>query len=142
MAERSRGTVIAFASNFFAEVDGIDWDGIERAAIDTTHLRTALNQVGGVDQDAAARTFMPADIMDFGSMRVSLFHNSNSRPPIDAPAEIMTFTAAVRSGQSSGATLVGTAFMTGYSVSYKLGEKTMATATVKFSGPVSFTAGA
>lgn len=141
MADRSRGTVITFDSNFFAEVDGIDWDGIERAALDTTHLRTALNSVGGTDTDAAARTFMPSDIMDFGSMRVSLFHDSDDRPPIDKAEETMTFTNAIQRGQTVGATLSGTAFLTGYSVAWKLGEKTMATATVKWSGPVTFTAG-
>lgn len=141
MSERSRGTIIAFDSNFFAEVDGIDWDGIERAALDTTHLRTALNSVSSVDTEAAARTFLPSDIMDFGSMRISLFHDSDDRPPIDKAEETMTLTAAIQRSQTVGATLTGTAFMTGYGVAYKLGEKTMANATVKWSGPVTFTAG-
>lgn len=141
MAERSRGTLITHSSNFFAEVDSVDIDGMERAAIETTHLRTALNTVSSVNTDAASRTYIPSDIMSPGQVRISMFHSHSSRPPIDSVEETMTLTAAVQRNQTVGATLVGSAFMTSYSISYKLGEKTMATAVLQFTGPVTFTAG-
>lgn len=140
MSERARGMFITFASNFIAEADGVDWDGIERAAIETTHLRTPLNSVNGTDTDAAAKTFIPSDVMDFGELTVSLYHNSDTRPPIDKVEETMLLRAAVPRNKTTGASYQGTAFLTGYSMKYKLGDKTMATAKIKWSGPVAFTA--
>lgn len=116
------GTTITFDSGFFAQILSVNHSGISRGSIDTTHMGTTT-----------ARTFAATDLFDAGELEVEIHFNPDTRPPIDDAAETCTVTFP------STATLAGSAFMTGFQYGDPLEDKMTATATLKFSGDLTFT---
>jgi hypothetical protein len=60
MADQGFGASITFASGFHAQITGVDWSGITRAALNTTHMGTTsgqkLNIIAVYDPDGRSRT--------------------------------------------------------------------------------------
>lgn len=125
---------ITFSSGFAAQIIDWSWDGIERAAIDTSHQGLALAGSGKFGN----KTFIPSRLNDPGSITVNLNFNPDTLPPIEGAAE--TFTLAV-GDSSTQATWAGSAFMTGFTCTGPLEDRMTASLTVKFSGNVTRTAG-
>jgi hypothetical protein len=130
----STGASITFSSGYFAQITNITWSGVTRPSIKTSHMGTAAAGAGVFGND----TFMPGDLSDPGELVVECHYNPDTRPPIDAAAATCTVTIP---GSTTPATWAGSAFMTGFEFSAPLEDKMMFTATLKFSGNVTVTAG-
>ena len=128
------GSTITFSSGFFAQITDIQWSGIKRNAIETTHFGTALagaNKFGN-------RTFIVSKLNDPGELKVKFNFNPDTLPPIEGAAETVTVSVA---GSATPATWAGSGFMTDLEVSMPMDGVMEATATLKFSGNVTRTAG-
>jgi|CXWL01.1.fsa_nt_gi hypothetical protein len=128
------GLTITFQSGFFAQITDVQWSGISRPSIKTSHMGTAAPSAGTFGND----TFIPGDLSDPGELQVEGHFNPDTLPPIDSAAATCTVTIP---GSSTPATWAGSAFMTGFEVSMPLEDKMTFTATVKFSGAITRTAG-
>ena len=110
---------IAFSSGFFAEITDINWSGINREAIDTSHMGTT-----------GARTFTPAKLFDAGELEVEIHYIPATRPPIDQVAANCTIT------WPGGKTWAASAFMTEFAIKGPFENKMTATCKLKFSGDI------
>lgn len=120
------GTTIAFGtSGWAANVVSIGDLGEERPSIDTTHLATS-----------DARTYIPGNLRDGGTLTIEAQHDPSQLPPITAAAETITITFEDTS----------TCGFTGFCTSYKIGGITSdealmtATVSIKVSGKLTWTA--
>ncbi|MBT8046399.1 MAG: hypothetical protein KJN67_04460 [Pontiella sp.] len=130
MTDTTTGATITFGTSGFSQNwQSIGLPGANRGSYDTTHLGTTT-----------ARTHAPIDLVDWGTLEIEFDFDPDDRPPIDQPAETITITWPLPSGGSTAATLVGSGFMTDYTVNGPLEEKMTATATIKWSGDLTFTA--
>lgn len=129
------GASISFGtSSWTAEVVDIQWSGISREAIETSHLATAApgaNEFGN-------RTFIPGNLSDPGEMTIQYHMNPDTEPPIDQPAETITLSVG---DSATPATWACSGFVTSVDNSIPLDDKMVGTMTVKFSGNVTQTAG-
>jgi len=122
------GTTITFGtSEFTANLLSIDGPGVERAAINSSHMATANSYM----------TYIPAKLSDGGSVDIEFEFLGADTPPITAAAETITIDWAGASGNGQWSF---SGFMTNYSPSASIGERMTATATVKVTGVVSYTA--
>ena len=117
------GTAITFSSGFFAAIDNIDWSGMSREAVNTSHMGTT-----------GALTFEPTSLDDPGELSVDLHFASGTTPPITGAVETCTITFA------NGDTWVAQAFLTEFEFTDPFEDKMTARATLKFSGTVVVTA--
>ncbi len=120
MADSGFGTTITWESGFLGEVISVDWSGIARESIDTTHMTTANN----------AKTFMPSDIYDPGEVSVEMAFNPSATPPITDAADEVTVTFP------AGDTWVASGFLTSFDLNSPLEDRMTATAVVKLSGQI------
>lgn len=131
----STGAAITFSSGFFAEVLNIDWSGISRESIDTTHFGTTQASAG----EFGSRTFIPGDLSDPGELSVEMHFNPDDDVPIESVAETVTLTFDLVAGDTTPANWEGTGFMTSFDVGMPLEDKMTATAVIKFSGNITMT---
>lgn len=124
MAGVGTGTTITFDSGFFAEILDVDWSGISREAIETSHMGTT-----------DARTFTPGDWIDAGEITVEMAFVPGTEPPWDSAAETVT----VSFPAASSTTWAASGFMTGFQVSSTPEERMTASATIKLSGDITIT---
>jgi hypothetical protein len=114
------GTTLTYSS-FNMELLSVSWTGIERAAIDTSHMGTT----GG-------RTFIPGDLYDPGEIVADVHLNSTDAPEITGNAGALTITFP------DAETWSASAFMTGFEFTDPLEDKMTATATFKATGSITF----
>lgn len=130
--DEGRGATLVLGTSTWdtaALLKTISFDAITRASLETTNLATAN-----------ARTFMPEDLPDYGSLTAEFFHIDAIAPPY-AAAETITLTYPVGSGQSAGATIACSGFLVDYTPgSPAVGEILMGTAKWKLTGVMTFTA--
>ncbi len=131
MADEGYSITITFQSGFIAELYGVNWDGIARNAIETTHATSA----GGW------RTFQPSDLLDPGGLNVAIAFDPDDDPPIDQAAETITVNYPIPSGGSTAATWACSGFMTEYDNEAPFDDKMTASVVLKFSGQPTFTPG-
>ena len=104
MADVGMGTTIAFATSAFtASITNVDSSDITRNVIDKTHLSTT-----------GSREKMPGDLVDEGDVTFQFQFDPDAQPPIGAAAESITITFPVPAGKSTGATLIGTGFISSW----------------------------
>jgi hypothetical protein len=103
------------------ELLSVSWTGIERAAIDSSHMGTT----GG-------RTFMPGDLYDPGEIVADVHLDTTDNPEITGNAGALTITFP------DAETWSASAFMTGFEFTDPLEDKMTATATFKASGSITF----
>lgn len=126
------GTTIVFAtSGFAAEVRGIDWSGITRPSVKTSHLGTVADD-----------TFIPGDLVDNGTISLDIHHDPSLVIPIAAVKETVTVTYPLKAGDVTPANWACTAFATDDSHSVPLEEIMAGTLVLKVSGGVTKTAAA
>lgn len=118
------GTTITFSSGFLAEILSLQWTGIERMSVPTTHFGTT----GG-------KTFVPADLTDPGELVVEMHHDATATPPLTGVAETVTITwptgAPAETHACSG-------FLSGYEINAADEEKVRATSRLKLTGPITW----
>lgn len=123
------GIAITFSSGFFAEILNVDWSGMSREAIDTSHATTTNGWM----------TFIPAGLQDPGELSVEINFDPDDTPPIDGAAETVTVTFPTPVGGMTGATWAASGFMTSFEPSAPIDDRMTATSSIKFSGAVTFT---
>lgn len=119
------GSTLTFA-DFTQELLSLSWSGLERPAIDTSHMGTT----GG-------RTSIPGDLYDPGEITAEVHLNSSEPPPITAAATTLTITFPM-TDTNPGDTWTASAFMTGFEFTDPLEDKMTATATFKATGSIGF----
>ena len=115
MAFIGTGTTVTFGtSNFAANITDINFGEVSREHKDTTYLGTTT-----------AKTFIPTTLYDAGEMKLSIQFAANrgGTIPISSAAETVTI------AWPGGASVAGSAFVTGYEV--KTATEAIVTADVK-----------
>jgi len=123
------GIALTFNSGFFAEILSVDGPSLTRDPVETTHSTSSNN----------AKTFIPSDFYDPGELTVEINYDPDAEPPIDQAAETVTITYPTPSGGMTGATVAGSGFMTAFTPSSPIEDRMTATATIKFSGDLTWT---
>ena len=131
------GLAITFSSGFMAEVDDVQWTGISRTAIDSSHMGTAVAGAGKFGN----MTFIPGRLVNPGELKVTIHYNPDTLPPIASASETVTVTYYPSGGNTTGANWSASGFMTGFELGAPKDEKMTATVTVKLTGNVTRTAG-
>ena len=134
MAQTGNSATIAFGTTgFTANYTRIGGTGTSRESLEVSHLGTTVH-----------KEFTPDDLSDPGEMTVEFQwdQSASTFPPINSAAETVTVTYPLKSGESTAATLSGSAFLT-KSTSPDLvnGEIMMGEATIKWAGDITYTAG-
>lgn len=128
--QQGHGVAITFSSGFMAWITDVSVSGIRREALETTNSSTT-----------ASRTFIPEKLVNYGEIRVSLQLKTSADPPIESAAETITITWPMEKGGTTAPTWSGTGFMTAYEATGSINGIMTATATVKITGTLTFTAG-
>lgn len=127
-------TVTFGTSGYSANIENVDWSGMERAAFETTHMSTTLpgaNQIGG-------KTFIPSKFADPGEITLEVQYNPQTNPPLNGVAETITIGWPLVSGDSTAASWACSGFLRSFRITDPHDGKMMATAVVKLSGNISF----
>ncbi len=126
------GTSITFVTSAFdAEFLSVDWSGISRGSVDSSHLLT-------VDW----RTFIPTDLVDPGTLQLEMAFDPSDEPPLHDDIEDIIVTFPIPTGLTTPADWHGDGFMTDFEFGVPLEEKMTATSSLKMSGEIFFTAAA
>jgi len=128
-------TLVLATSAYTAELLSVDWSGIERPSIPTSHMATAPAGAG----DMANATFIPGDITDPGELSIEVHFNPENEPPIDGPAEVATVTWPLFSGDTVAAKWACSAFVTSLSIADPLEDKMVLSMVLKCSGNITLT---
>lgn len=132
----STGLTLTFAtSSFTAQILSANWTGASREPKATSHMATAAPSAG----ETGNMTYIPGDLSDPGELQFTMHFATNTQPPLDSAAETVTITWPLGAGDAANATLAGTGFMTSFEVTADLDEVMEASATVKFSGNLTWT---
>lgn len=127
MADVGTGTTISFpTSGFTASITSVSLADISRKEVDVTHMGSSTAE------------FIPADLVNWGSVEMEILFDPDSIPPIDAAAETVTITFPIPALHSAGATAVGSAFLTKASGTIPLEDAMKMTCTLKWAGAVTF----
>ncbi len=123
------GTTLTFGtSGFTCELLGATLPGANRPAINTSHAGTT-----------DAHTKIPGKLIDWGQLEFEFNFDSDVEPPLDGAVETVTITFPVPSGGTTGATVVGSGFFVGFTMTGANEEKMTATATIEWSGDLTWT---
>ena len=121
MADSGFGVTITFESGFFAEIRSVNWSGISRAPLDTTHSGTSSGNM----------TFIPSDLKDPGTLEVELLFDPTDDVPMSGNAATVTCAWPGGSWSCSG-------FLTEFSATAPHDDIMTATASIKFSGAINY----
>lgn len=130
MQDVGTGTTIVFGTSAFsADLLSVNSSGMTREAFETSHMGTTSDM-----------TFSPKNLVDNGTIDIEFAFDPDAQPPIAGAVETVTITFPLPDGGISAATLVGSGFITDFSFGAELEERMTATATLKWSGGVTWTA--
>lgn len=133
------GTTITFGTSSFAGlVRTINIPEGNRPALDTSHMGTAA---GSDHSNCSWRTMIPSDLASWNAMTVTILFDPDLDPPIDDAAETITIQFPTASGQTTGASLSFSGFMTRYSGEASYEDVATGEYELTVSGDVTFTAG-
>ena len=129
-ADVGTGTVATFGtSGFTGELLSVDWSGISRESVNTSHMGTTT-----------FHTFIPGDLTDPGELTLEFNFEPDDEPIWDDVEETLTIAFPLEVGQSSPATWAATVFATDVSVTDPLEDKMTMTMTLKATGAITVTA--
>ena len=130
------GASVTFGtSGFDADITAINWSGINRPAVDVTHLGVTdpgANNFGNM-------LFLPSKIADPGELELTINFDPDDDPPMHAEAETITLNFAQITGDTSPADWEGSGFVTGFSFNGAIQGKLEGTITIKFTGAITMT---
>lgn len=128
--DNGTGASITFGtSSFTANITAINGESIERASIETSHLGTTT-----------ARTFIPGDLFDPGSISLDIQFDPDTEPPWNGATETVTITFPLSSAGTTAADWEASGFMTSFDYGVPLEELMTGTMTVKLTGDITVTA--
>lgn len=123
MADTGHGASITFSGGFSATCRMLKSPQFELPAVDDTHL--------GIT--GSFMTSIPGDLQNIGEIEMEFQFNPNSQPTFTV--QTITLRFPVPSGQTNGATLAGTGFLTKWGdVELKTNELMVAKGSIKFDG--------
>lgn len=123
------GVTITFGtSSFAARVASISIDGMSREAIETSHLATTVDAMGG-------RTYIPGDLVGAGTLTLEIHFDPTLTPPIGAAAESITITFV----NTEASTWQFSGFATAFSASIPLEDLMTGSLTVQITGKITIT---
>jgi len=138
VADDGHGTTLTLGTSTWDTntlIRSISPDAASRDAIETTHLSTT-----------AAKSFIPADLVDNGGFSVEFIADQNSNTTntsftiLVASAETATLTYSPSGSNANGATISGSAFCVEYTPpSASVGGLKAGSAKFKWAGVVSYT---
>lgn len=136
MADQGFGVNIAFQSGYFAQVLNIQFSGMERVPLETTHT---LSTEGW-------KTYIPSDLKDAGEAQITLRWHPHTKiaaalAALTAAPETITITFPVPEGGTSGAVFQCSGFLTKRESDTPYDAIMGATETIKFTGKPTMTAG-
>ena len=129
MIDIGTGVAITFSTGFLAQITSVDFSGISRESVDTSHMGTV-----------GAHTHMPVDLIENGSLDIEIHFDPDTTPPINAVAETVVVTFPLGAGQTSAATWSFSAFMTNYKPGIPMEDIMVASCTLKISGDITIVA--
>lgn len=125
------GTTLTMGTTDIAmEIVSISQGDMSTPSVDVTHL------------SSTTREFIPGDLADFGELTMEanidpdLLDSFKTAIGLD---QTMTLTFPTITGETSGATMAGSGFVTGGSFNVPLEDKLSGSFTMKWSGDVTFT---
>ena len=121
MAQVGTGISIAFAGGFLAEILNVGDQGMERAAIEASHMGSSQHE------------FLPGKLPNWGSLECEIAFDPTQKPPLDGAAETVTIT------YPDGTTWARTGFMSGFQYQAPFEDRMTATASIKFTGDLTVT---
>ncbi len=128
-------TLLLGTTGFTANVLSANWTGGAREPKATSHMSTAQPSAGEVGN----MTFLPGDLVDPGQLDITFQFKTNEQPPMSAVAELVTLTWALGAGDAVAASLAGQGFFISFEITADLDEIMEATASIKFTGPLTWT---
>ena len=124
-------------SGFTLEAVSVRWTGMERAAVDSTHLGTPAPSGSNVGN----RTFLMGKMVDSGRLEGQWHFNPDQTPPIHAAPDTGTVTWP-STGATGPATWAAQMAMIGFDVDgVGIDEKMIANCVLKLTGEITITAG-
>ena len=123
------GTTITFATGLFANIIDMDWSGIARAAIDSTHMGSGTN-----------KTFLPGGTYDPGGLSATIQFNTAAQTGAHIVSALMTAVAEVCTMDFGTAAFTGSAFATDNGISGADEDIITQAVTLKFTGAIATTA--
>lgn len=115
-------TIVFSTSAWESELLNVDWDGMSRGEVQTSHMGTT-----------AWHTFIPTDLIDPGAIEVEFHLKDNQVNPCTLIPETVTIKTP------SGTTWAATAFATNYRIGLPFEDKMTATMTIKATGAITIT---
>jgi|TARA_Y100000310_G_scaffold51927_1_gene47795 hypothetical protein len=119
------GTTIAYTGHPFAEILSLEWSGISREAIETSHMGTTGSTTN-------AKTYIAADLYDAGEITVEC--NLDDVAIAWLPTAAAATTTINFAAQSS--TWAATCFATNVDVSVPLDDRMTISVTLKVAGEI------
>ena len=117
------GTTVTFGtSGFTADILNVNWDGITRESIETSHMGTTSD-----------KTFMPADLVDNGTIVLEIAFVATLSPPIITNGAAETVTIAFAGSATHWS---ASAFQTEFSIGAPLEDKMTGSLTLKVTGGI------
>ena len=133
MADQLHGVTITYQSSLLAEIVSVDWTGMARTPVDTTHSGTSTWM-----------TSRPSDLVKAGVIGVTgyLDHDKDYKTAITAAAETITVTFPLDTSETSAATWACSGYMTEFSFTGGTRDDGAAefTCALELSGEPTFTA--
>lgn len=134
-------TVVFTTSGFTGELESVDWSGVTRESIPTSHMGTAApgaNQFGN-------ETSIPSDLSNPGVLTMVVAANTGqsgatAQPPIDKVAETVTLTWPLVAGGATAATWAASGYCTSLGMPIEMKTKILWTLAWTISGNVTIVA--
>lgn len=133
------GTSITFGTTgFSAELVSIpNWSGIATNVVDTTPLAISAAPAGQIGN----KRFLAAHAVDPGTLECVFHFNPDLTPPIGQPAELITVTFPLVSGDATSANWSCQGQMISYEIrGIELDTKMECAASIKLTGSIAITA--
>lgn len=125
------GATISFATSVFtSDLISLTLNEAAREALETTHLGTLVS-----------KTFKPGKLVNVGTISAEFDFNPAANSLISNPAETITITYPLETGQATAARVTFSGFVTGEGgVELKVDALMRIKVTIQISGSITFTA--
>ena len=124
-------TLLMGTTDYDVEIISASSGGVSVPVIDTTHLGTST-----------ARTKIMGDLIDFGTLEIEIHVDPDKLDTLKTVlglAQTMTFTFKTVTGETAGATMVGSGALSAHNFDVPLEDKIVGNFTLSWLGDVTYT---
>ena len=130
------GTTISFeTSGFESELIDLSFTGIERTAVDSSHMSSTRALPGAANAEFGTLEYIPVLYVNPGELNLEMHYNPFEEPIIESAIEEIIITFPTGTGEGTGDIYTGNGFCTAYDVTVTLEDKMMLSMTIRMSGP-------